>query len=45
MVSVLQLVIEMFVLLKSCAFQPLCTNEFNICIDFGAVTLDLHWQK
>lgn len=33
------------VLLKSCAFQPLCTNAFNTCIDFCAVTLDLHCQK
>lgn len=44
MVSVLQLVVEMFFLSISCAFQPLCANEFNTCIDFGAVTLDLHWQ-
>jgi len=43
-VSDFQLIIEMFFSLKPCAFQPLCTNEFNTCIDFGAVTLDLHWQ-
>lgn len=44
-VSVPRLVIEMSFLLKSCAFQPLCTNESNPCIDFGAVILDLHCQK
>lgn len=44
-VSVPHLVIEMSFLLKSCAFQPLCTNESNPGIDFGAVTLDLHCQK
>lgn len=44
MVSVLLLVIEVFFLLKPRAFQPLCANEFNTCIDFGAVTPDLRWQ-
>lgn len=29
---------------KTTCLRPLCANEFNTCIYFGAVTPDLRWQ-